>query len=294
MRRGFTLIEVLVALALLALLVGFGLRSLVSGVQANNGLSASLSAEQKARRILQVFTQDLRSAAFGALSPTPYPTGRHSISFLLVDAAGGNVVLPHDSGRNASFRRADEFKYVPRNRVLAVRTGEEGLLVNATGEALLFVATQAGFVGGGRAKVTHSGCANAIDYTPNTLLFKVIRLGYRYDPKNATLYRNWGRGEAPVAYGIRRFDLDYVYVSSADNRIRTNLGSYDYDRPTGAPPTEVQLDGRTYRLKRLTLTLAVDAVSRNAKKTRTLSATVDLLRGTPQTIRTVYVCGGKP
>ena len=111
-RRGFTLVELLLALAILATLLAVAYGGVIQFMQSRSDLDAAINAQAKLRRIVEVFTQDLRSAVFGGLSATPYPSGNASISFALIEGGAGYPVLPHDSGNNQRLMRAAEAKIV--------------------------------------------------------------------------------------------------------------------------------------------------------------------------------------
>lgn len=65
-RRGFTLVELLLALAILATLLAVAYGGVIQFMQSRSDLEAAINAQAKLRRIVEVFTQDLRSAVFGA------------------------------------------------------------------------------------------------------------------------------------------------------------------------------------------------------------------------------------
>ncbi|MGQ9511442.1 MAG: PulJ/GspJ family protein, partial [Thermaceae bacterium] len=60
-KKGFTLLEVVVALFLLGVLMGAAYSAIVSFTRDRAQLDARASAQAKLRRIVEVLTQDLRS-----------------------------------------------------------------------------------------------------------------------------------------------------------------------------------------------------------------------------------------
>jgi len=139
-RRGFTLVELLLALAILATLLAVAYGGVIQFMQSRSDLEAAINAQAKLRRIVEVFTQDLRSAVFGGLSATPYPSGNASVSFALIEGGAGYPVLPHDSGDNQSFKRATEVKIVVLAEALSdvgIAPGDEVLMVNNLGDGAI-------------------------------------------------------------------------------------------------------------------------------------------------------------
>jgi len=97
-RRGFTLVELLLALAILATLLAVAYGGVIQFMQSRSDLEAAINAQAKLRRIVEVFTQDLRSAVFGGLSATPYPSGNASVSFALIEGGAGYPSCPTTAG----------------------------------------------------------------------------------------------------------------------------------------------------------------------------------------------------
>ncbi|WP_114314118.1 prepilin-type N-terminal cleavage/methylation domain-containing protein [Thermus caldifontis] len=301
-RLGLTLLELLLALLILGTLMAIAYGGMVQFMQVRSDLDASVSAQAKLRRIVEVFTQDLRSAVFGGLASTPYPTGRQSISFALIDGGAGYPVLPHDSGSNASFKNAAEAKIVvlaASASQIGIADGDYVLMVNANGDGVILPVTQVNPVGGqaNRWHVVHAGCGNTIDYTPNTLLFRVRTLGFRFDRQTKELvYREGAGAEIPVAFDLSSFRIGYVYEDASQD-IRIDPPGYPYDQPAAAPPYQVQDSGRTYTLKRLALTLSAAFPSRGRNMERTYTSVVDLASNTQYTVRRILPCsrgGGNP
>lgn len=294
-RLGLTLVELLLALLILGILTAIAYGGMVQFMQARSDLDASVSAQAKLRRIVEVFTQDLRSAVFGGLASTPYPTGRRSISFALIEGGAGYPVLPHDSGNNASFKNATEAKIVvlaTSENQIGIASGDYVLMVNANGDGVILPVTQVNPVGGqpNRWHVVHAGCGNTIDYTPNTLLFRVRTLGFRYDPQTKQLvYREGAGGEVPMAFDLSDFRIGYVYEAASQD-VLTDPPEYAYDQPTGAPPYQVQNSGKTYTLRRLALTLSAGFLSRGRNMDRTYTSLVELASNTQYAVRRILPC----
>lgn len=121
-------------------------------------------------------------------------------------------------------------------------------MVNNLGDGVILPVTDVKPVEGG-LEVVHDECGNTIDYTPNTLLFRVRTLGFRFDPTTRRLvYREGREGggeevkEVPVAFDMERFEIHYVYEGAFGDTVTDPPGGaftpgYDFARPTGAPRT---------------------------------------------------------
>ncbi|MGQ9754201.1 MAG: PulJ/GspJ family protein [Thermaceae bacterium] len=282
-KKGFTLLEVVVALFLLGVLMGAAYSAIVSFTRDRAQLDARASAQAKLRRIVEVLTQDLRSMALGGLASDPYPTGERSISFVLLEGGGGYPVLPHNAG-GQSFEEENMVELLAPDG-LDINPGDTVLLVNASGQAVLLPVTGVRAAWNSRFYVDHAGCRNTISYTPNTLLFRVRKLGLRYTPEDQTLYAHLGMGEVPMAFNLKSFRLDYVYVAPGGG-VLVNPPGYDYSNPTGSPPGTVQQGGVDYSLKRLSVTLSTEVRG----VSRSYTAQVDLLEGTPYGVRSIRPC----
>ncbi len=290
-RRGFTLTELLIALGILATLMAAAYGAVVQAIRFQSDQEAVTSLQAKLRRVMEVFTQDLRSAVFGGITNHPYPSGAESISFALVDGGAGYPALPHDSGSNNSFKRAAEVKVislVASTADLGIRRGDTVLMVNANGQAVLLPVTNVNPVGGGpnRWHIVHAGCGNTIDYTPNTLVFRVVTLGFRYDPATRTLWEQRGGVERPLAFNLSHFRIEYVY-RAPNGRDVVNPTGYD---ATGTPAIEFDGPGGTYTLRRLQVRLGAEKPSRGRVIERAYVGQVELASNSTYRVREVLSC----
>lgn len=294
-KTGFTLLELLLALVILATVMAIAYGGMVQFMGFRSDLDAAASLQAKLRRIVEVFTQDLRSAVFGGLASTPYPSGEGSISFALIDGGAGYPVLPHDSGSNSSFKQAAEAKILvlaSQASDIGISAGDYVLMVNANGDGVILPVTRVNAVGGqpNRWHVVHAGCGNTIDYTPNTLLFRVRTLGFRYNPNTKELvYRDGSGGEIPVAFSLSRFAIRYVYEAGQGD-VLVNPGGYSYANPTGTPPFQVTQNNKTYTLRRLSLVLGAEVFSRGRSVDRVYTSQVELSSNTQYQVRRIVPC----
>lgn len=239
---GVTLVELLVALAVFAIIVALAGAGVVQTLRMHRLNEAITGAQAKMRRTSEVVAQDVRSIALGSLVGAPYASGAHALAFTIQDG-GTYSVLPHDSGQNASFVSAANVQ-IQASADSAAELGledREVLMANAVGQGIVLHidrVTRRGGPGSNEWNLVHPGCGNTIDYTPNTTLLHVVRtVGYAFDADTSTLMRTVGGGEQqPVAFDVTRFDVTYVYVAS-DGSVETRSSPITDgdDRPLREP-----------------------------------------------------------
>lgn len=286
-QRGFTLVEVLVAMGILGLLLTVAYAGVIRGAQVQSDQEAITTAQARLRRVVEVFTQDVRSAVFGAITDHPYASGTTSISFALLDGAAGYPLLdqPGNSFPNAA-----------NSRVIAASSPDllgQVLVVNAAGQAVILDVRNIQRVGGPDSSewlVVHPGCGKNIDFTPNTLMFRVVTQGYRHDPASNTLFARAGSApEAPLAWNITAFSIEYVYQNAGgDVAVNPQPPAFNASFPT----REViqTADGARFTLTRIQLVLASQEESRGRTFTRTYSGQVELPSGQVFTVSEVVPC----
>ncbi len=280
-KRGFTLIELLVALAVLSVVLFIAYGGIIDFMRTRSDQDAIVDVQQKLRRVLEVFTQDLRSNVLGAISDEPYESGTGQISFMLINGAAGYLVLPHDSGNNTSFKQAAEVKFITSHQP---NFGRYALMVNQNGVAVILPVTRVNTVNNPRWHLVHAGCGNTIDYTPNTLLFEISVVGFRYDPDTQELIAYKDGTEEPLAFNISDFRIDYVYYDDSTSSDVINPSGYN---PANAPPRK---RFSTYTLRRLQVTLEAFATSRGRRFSRRYVGAVELPQNRTFTINEVVEC----
>lgn len=292
MRRssGLSLLELLIALAILSVILGITYAAIVSSLRVQSSQEAATSSQAKLRRITEVFTQELRSAVLGAISNQPYSASASSVSFTLLDGGAGYQVLPHDSGNNASFQAASNVQIIATADSAAELEDSQALMVNANGEAVVFDVTTTQLRGSNEWNVVHPGCANTIEYTPNTLLFKVRTIGLQFDATDSTIYQREGSSQAlPLAFDLSEFRIDYVYVDKADGSPRRE--TTPYLDANGNPARNVTLpDGTELTLARLQLVVSSERPSLIGPVTRSYAGQIELASNNTFNIQTVAPC----
>jgi len=219
-RNGFTLIEILISLAILSVLLGITYRSVVSFMQLRQQQDAITATQAKLRRVVEVFTQDLRSSVFGAIIDEPYPSNDRAVSFALLKGNSGFKVYTTDPAA---------WKDAYRTFVIAedpgVRRGDHVLIVNQDKKAVILKVSGVRQVDTQKWVIRHNSCKNTLDYRSNTLLFGVDLYGVRHDPDRETLILNEEGDEMPLAFGIREFKVEYLPNKASAERLRVTVSA---------------------------------------------------------------------
>lgn len=282
-RQGFTIIEILIALAIFGILIAIASGAIVQYLRIQSDQEAVTSAQARLRRVTELISQEMRGAVFGSIIADDvdnnYDSDADSISFLLLDGGAGYPVLPHDSGNNNSFKPAANLEISsssPDTASLGIATGDELLMVNANGEALLFVAGNVTKNGSADWRIVHPSCSNSIDYTPNTLLFKVRTFAVRHDLASKTLFARENGLEQALAWNISEFKIDYVYENAGAVSTETDYTARAL--PSGAT------------LQRLQIVASTEELSRGKEIERTYSSQIEIADSNQINIGGLTVC----
>ncbi len=213
-QAGFTLVEILVALLIFAIVVALAGSGIVQSMRMQRINEANTGMQGKLRRITEVISQDLRSTVLGGLAIHPYTPSSIAVSFSLAD--GGQSFQVDESVYTSGSKRI----YANAGSAEAVGTnGRRVLVVNAEGEATVQTvgASGTGSLGNSLWSVSHSACT-PVPYEYPVRLFVVDSVGYRFDPGPGagagTLFRRSmgdAAGEEPVAFGLSEFRIQYAY-----------------------------------------------------------------------------------
>jgi prepilin-type N-terminal cleavage/methylation domain-containing protein len=256
-RRGVTLIEVLVALAVLSIVFLLTSSGIVTALQTYRVQESTTSAQSKMRRVVEVVTQELRGAVLGGISNFPVATGETSVSFLLLAGSGGLTVL-QDAGWGTS---SSTQVFEPNLGVIEDQfRGFPALVVNANDQAVAIPNVTG--VDPSTGTIAHAGCVYAIDYTPSTQLFSVRAMGFRYADDEDILYlREVQEGDAsedaevPFAFGITGFEIEYQYEDPDGTLATLTAPPVSSD---GTPLASYDSGGTTFDLARFKLTISTD------------------------------------
>lgn len=236
-REGFTLIEALLAIAILIVLIGIVAVSLTRGLQTKHSQSVFIELQQNLRNAMQQITQDLRSTSqlglwndpgSGCDDPGDACSARDRLAILISKGFYTSVAESPGNSYNNSVETAvcDASGFSDGDLVL-ITDGSNADLVTITQIQNLRDFSQpcrpAGSAAGGNPpnhdKIQHNHDRISGTWNPNTYAFKVQLVTYelRPDPSDATrtvLYRRTGLGssEGPFS-GIVAFDVDTLRLS---------------------------------------------------------------------------------
>lgn len=261
---GFTLLETLLSLALLLLMLGLAYGGIQQFMRSRSYQDAATSVQAKLRRVMEVFTQDLRSSVFGAIIDEPYSSGEHAVSFALLGKRKADGEIESQPGYKVYAAAPSTWKHARFTTIVSpalpdLGRGDHVLLVNQEKKAVILKLTAPPVPSGmGRWTLMHADCTNTLNYSPNTLLFPVILYGIRYDADRKELLLNEDGNEAPLAFDIEDFKVEYL--------------------PDRASP------------ERLRLTIAANQTIRNRTITRSYTGVVDLYNNATFDIEEVETC----
>jgi len=283
---GFTLVEALIALGILAIVLAVTYGAISQGLRVQSGQEAATASQARLRRITEVFTQEIRSAVLGAVSNTPYTSGANAVSFTLLDGGAGFQVTSIDGSSNNVNVVASQADIGPK--------GTQLMLVDAGGQAVLFnVQSNTSGSGGTRlVSAAASSCftglaATAVGANRNSLLFRVKTLGLSYDGSD-TLYQRERNGDPqPLAFNLSAVNITYVY------RAQNSSNLYSLTSPlldNGMPTRNGVYSGEPVELVRLQLELASEVQSLGGTVARSYVSQVELGSNPSFSIKAVKSC----
>lgn len=284
---GFTLIELLIALAIFGLVSAIAYSGIVSALRVQSDQEVVTSAQARLRRIVEVVTQDIRSAVFGSVTASPYASGQTSISFMLLSGAAGFPVE-----NSASFSLGTSSTISARSTEASLLSGKRVVMVNSTGQGVVYTVGSVNDLGNNRFQLNHGSCRNTIDWAGGVQLFEISQLGLRYAAADRTIYESAGSGdEQPLAFNVDDFRLEYTYhtgAASASNPTIIRNAPFT----TGGVPTRKYVDGSgfTYILDRVQMVISSVERSNGRDLERTYSGYVDLSSNAHFTLMEVLPC----
>lgn len=287
---GFTLIEALIAIAVLGIIITIAYGAIVQGLRVQSSQEAATSSQARLRRITEVFTQELRSAVLGAVSDSPYASSGTAVSFTLLDGGAGYQVTQIDvAGNSVTTVSSDSATDLGT-------TGEQMLLVDAGGQAVIFtLASTPTSAGSGRYRVSPSGSSCFSGMTSysgvgnrNALVFKVKTLGISYDAGADTLrLTEGGATERPLAFDLSDVVIQYVYREVNSGNLHVEGAPL---REGGHPARHSVIGGQPVELVRLQVALASQGRALTGDVTRNYVSQVELAANPSFSIKAVATC----
>ena len=206
---GITLVELLIAMAVLGTVLALAYGTITSGVRSQRLSEANVTTQAKLRRILEVMSQDIRGTVFGSVSNVPYVNSETAISFSLITGGAGYQVLQQGA---SSTIDAGPLSLISNTPPIL---GGQTLLLNGAGNGVIFDVANVAQNASGNYQITMRSCGS-LTYTLNTLLYRINTMGYRYDSVQKMLYIKaaGATNEQPLAYDINAFRITYIYINS--------------------------------------------------------------------------------
>ncbi len=283
--QGLTILELLLALAVLVIVMAFAFNTSIQGLQLNQSNEAISTAQNKARRVLEVLSQDLRTAAFAIVTHTPFDTSPTSISFAQV--AGG-------AGYSVSAVAGSALTLVSNSATLATEIPVDSRLVvlDGNGSAVITRTSSLPVPSGLNLFSLTTTCNNLpVSATSETLAAVVNLMGYSYDAANQKLIYRVQGDAAPtdVAFDISNFRIDYVYQRRTSSTISEERNPTGY-LVSGRVQPYFTSSGAEFSLRRVQFTLGTQVPLRGRNVERTYTGQVDMINTLYYQAKVVNLC----
>lgn len=205
LHSGMTLVESLIALAILGIVMSLAYGAITSSLRVQGQQEAITTNQAKLRRIIEVISQDLRSAVFGSITDNPYESNSKQVSFMMLTGGAGYPVI-----QKSGFSGSNSFEAIISDGDDMV--GQQVVLVNSDGLGVVVPVTGASSPSGGTVEF-FSSCRNTIPYGTSVLMFQVETTGIRYDQDSTNMMlRTANVDEQPFAFELADLRFDYVYT----------------------------------------------------------------------------------
>jgi prepilin-type N-terminal cleavage/methylation domain-containing protein len=287
-RDGFTLLELLIAIAILALLIVIAYSAIVQGLRVQSSQEAATTTQARLRRVVEVFTQEMRSAVLGAVSDNPYASDSQTVSFTLLDGGAGFQVESIDVASN-------RIEVISSNPADLGSANDQMMVVDAGGSAAIFTlaSNPQGSAPVFQLVPTGNGCFSGMSAfdtalsNRNALVFRVKTIGLRYDSASETLFMTEGaEEELPLAFDLAGFTLSYVY-REGDGTLHV------LDAPLrvgGDPARNAMIGGNAVELVRLQVELEGSGQAVAGEVSRKYVGQVELASNQTFSIKAVSSC----
>lgn len=284
---GISMVELLVAMAVFAVVLTIAYAAINGSLRVQAEQEAVTTTQGKLRRIVEVMTQDLRSAVFGSITGTPYSPSNTQVSFMLLTGGAGHTVLQPTSLNDFPFER----KFLVQMPDARHLQGSNVVMINsATGTGVVIpISTVASGPRSGIWELRSTRCRNTIRYDINNMLmFEIATLGLRYDAETESIKTIESAGrEIPFAFGITDFRVEYVYLTPGeDPEVRASPVLSD----NHVPARTFEEDGDQYTLQRIQFVVTAEAESRGRATEHTYTGQIDLSRTEYFTVEEIVAC----
>ncbi|MFA5551019.1 MAG: prepilin-type N-terminal cleavage/methylation domain-containing protein [Trueperaceae bacterium] len=286
---GITLVELLIALAIFGLVMAMAYGGIVNALRVQGDQEIITTAQARLRRVVEVITQDIRSAVFGSITGVPYASDSDSISFMLLSGAAGFAV---DINGYSTTSTNTTITASPSDIAALTSSIADGglqmVMVNGTnGQGVVYNVTRINSLGNSRYELQHPSCRNTIDQAGGIQLFEIARLGLRYDADDRTIYMREDTGaEQPLAFEIDGLSFRYTYRAGTASIVRDEPFLRD-----GVPSRRYVDGASSYSLDRIQMVITSREISRGREIERTYSGTVDLSSNESYRVMEVVACG---
>ena len=282
-RKGFTFVELLVAMAILGTVLALAYGVIISGAKQQREHEALTSSQAKLRRVLEVVSQDVRSSVFGNISNRPYTSTESAISFTLLVGGAGYQIMPQNTSGTLT---GGTISVVGRTTNTAPNLSSgQVLLLNGDGKSVIFPSgnlTRNSSTG--YWQMTYPSSCGVFSYTPNTLAFRVNTLGYSLDAASKTLFfRSASANPQPLAFDISEFKLTYVYVNRITGALSERTTPYLVNgNPQKTMPVTSGGVTTNWVLSQVRVLITTTEQSNNKQIERSYQSSIDL--GAAQTL----------
>lgn len=272
-RSGVTLVEVLVALAVFGIVMAIAYAAINGSLRIQADQEAATTTQGKLRRIVEVMTQDLRSAVFGSITNDPYDSDNTQVSFMMLTGGAGYTVLPPEPPVDAIGFQFDNSATVLMDDASHL-VGQQVVMIDALQrQGVVLTVGSAYEEQPDEWTLSWVGCRNTHIYNEkNILLFEIETTGLRYDQDSQTIRSTSAHhDEVPFAFDISDFRVEYIYSNGTDIRTETS------PHRVGGLPQRSYLEGSaTWRLQRLQFVVAAEAESRGRSVDHAYTGQVEL------------------
>lgn len=229
-RLAFSLVELLVALAVGSLLLVGASRLLATTVRTSKTEGATFRSQQEALAALEGLEKETQGKGVGAVLPG---SGENLLSLVLLGGNGHPVLIKGYSASGFRIAASSQPEFQP---------GDTILLRNAAGQAALLSVTELTQLDPDTWEVSLGGCQNPVIWSENARAFKAETLTLEY--ASGTLKLTTKDGTVEVAQ-IPEFKVSYVY-RTPDGQETLSTAYQGLTLNTGAKLAAVSLFAKGY------------------------------------------------